>query len=317
MQDHGKFNDFQQCFFNFRQELWINDLVIGNILLIISVYLLVALVYHHVKIEKPLKSKFFQLTLEKKYRVLSKYTCIVIGVFSVLRCVGIIGVDFAEMNAVLSNMSVQQPTHHAEIVCKVLPRVSASAVFFGNVFVYVFLWFRQSIFYVHSTLKVLYNNKLKIFSCSVLLLYLFLAISLFVAHFILVQKALNKAGACLIQIVADLFTLYLQLLTTWNILSIVMQISLLGLFMYPLLKQSSWNTNRQGMQNHRMLRLIKKSVILASVCLVTDIFIVVSFNLVFDTDSNNPSFIYALNLVINHLVIIVCFGFWKKLVWPW
>ena len=307
---------FSNASFSFRRELWISDFVIGNILLMFSVYLLVALVYHQIKIEKPLKKKFFRLNIEKKYRVLSKYTCIVIGVFSVLRCASDIGVKFAELNKIFSNKSVS-PSNAAEITCHVLPQSNALAICFGYYFIYTFLWLRQSIFYTHSALKVLHNNKLKIFSFFILSSYFFTALSLSIGHLILARYGFNERGFCVLQVEKNLFTLYLQFLISWNVLSMVMQTLLLGLFVYPLLKQSSWYKNQQGMQNYPILHLVKKAVVLASVCLVTDIFTVVSFTLIFDTNSNNSSFIYALNLIINHLVTIACFGFWKKLLWPW
>ena len=303
--------------FSFRREIWMSNFVIGNILLMVSVYLLAALLYHQIKVEKPLKETFFQLTLEKKYRALSKYTCIVIGIFSVLRCASHIGVKFAELNNVFSNKSVP-PSDAAEIACHVLPQGSALAMCFGYYFIYAFLWLRQSIFYTHSTLKVLLNSKLKTFSLVVLSSYFFTALSFFIVHLILVQYGFSKTtGFCVVQVEANILTLYLQLVIFWNVLSMVMQTLLLGLFVYPLLKQSSWYKNQQGIQNHRMLLLVKKAVVLASVCLVTDIFTMVSFNLVFNANSNNPSFIYILNQIINQLVTIACFGFWKKLLWPW
>ena len=153
----------------------------------------------------------------------------------------------------------------------------------------------------------------------VLILYLLLGLSLFFTHSVIARYALNIAGFCLpqVDIDSDSDTVLIQLLISWIILSIVMQVSLLGLFIYPLVKQLSWNKNQQGMQNHRMLQLVKKAVILASVCLVADICTLISISLVYGEDTNIPTFPYDVNLVINHLVTIVCFSFWRKLLWPW
>ena len=304
--------------FKFRRGVWFSDFAFSCILLMVSLYLLIALVYHQIKVEKPLEAKFFRLTIENNFRVLSKYICLLIGIFTTIRSLCDIGLRILEWNAVFYNESLQ-PTNISTVACNVLPHISASAVCFGNVFVYVFLWLRQSIFYVHPSLKILYNNKLKAFSFSVLILYLLLGLSLFFTYLVIARYALNKAGFCLPQIGIDSAsdTVLIQLLISWNILSIVMQVSLLGLFIYPLVKQSSWNKNQQGMQNHRMLQLVKKAVILASVCLVTDICTLVSVSLVYGEDTNIPSFPYGVNLVINHLVTIACFSFWRKLFWPW
>ena len=314
MENSTYFNN--ASFFTFRQGFWISDLVFSYVFLIVSLYLLVALVYHHIKVEKPMKAKFLQLKLGKKYRVLSKYTCILIGIFPTIRCLCDIGMRSVEWNVAFSNKPVQ-PTNSAEIACNVLPQVSAAAVSFGYFFVYVVLWLRQKMFYIHPTLKILYNNKLKVFSFSILLCYLLLAISFFTTHLVIAQYALNKAGFCLLEVDTKTAMSYFQLTVAWNILSILMQILLLGLFIYALLKQSSWNKNKEGKQNHRMLQVVKNAVILASVSLVTDILTVISLNLLFDEDKNNPSFMYNVNLVIDHLVTIGCFGFWRKLLWPW
>ena len=70
-----------------------------------------------------------------------------------------------------------------------------------------------------------------------------------------------------------------------------MQVSLLGLFIYRLLKQLSRHKNQQGMQNYRMLRLVKKAVILASVFFVTDICALVSLALVYGEDTKIHRFL--------------------------
>ena len=307
---------FNNASYTFRYGIWMSDFVFSCILLMISLYLFVALVYHQIKVENFLIAKFFRLTLEKKYRALSKYTCIVIGLFSIIRCLCDIAVNFIEWNAVFFNDSVQPPAS-AGSACNVLSQASASALFCGNVFVYVYLWFRQSIFYVQSTLKVLYGNKIKAFSFFILVFYLVSGISLFIVYSILVQYALNNAGFCQIQENKNSDASYVQPLIAWITLSMVMQISLLGLFVYPLLKQATWNKNQQGMQSNRTLQKVKKAVILASVSLVTDICSLVSLALVYGKNTNNPSLLYDVNLAINHLVTIACFSFWRKLFWPW
>ena len=310
--------DFYNAFFMFSQGIWIFNFVLVCLVLMISLYLFVALAYHQIKVEEPMKSKFFQMTLEKKYRVLSKYSCIVIGVFLVIRSLGDIGISLLEWNAVFSNESVQ-PVNAAAIACSVLSHFSASAFVFGNLFVYVYLWLRQSIFYVQSTLKVLYNRKIKAFSVFILVFYLVSSLSICIAFTVLARIALNKAGFCMFQANPNIDATYIKVLTAWNSLSIAMQILLLGLFVYPLLKQASWNKNQLGTQNHRMLRVVKKAVILASVCLVTDICALIYLNLSISSGTYylRTNTVYGVNAVINYLVAIACFGYWRKLLWPW
>ena len=310
------FSHFNNASFRFRQGIWINELAFNCILLIISFYLLVAQIYYHIKVEKHIKPKSFQLTLKNKYRVLSKYICSLIGICSMVRSFTEIGLRSIEWNAVFSNDSAQ-PTTAANTACKVLPHISAYAAIFGYCFVYVFLWSRQFIFYAHPTLKVLYNNKLKTISFSILPSYSLLVISLGIVYLVRGRHALNKAGFCELQLEPNVFMAFVKFLIAGSILSTAMQLALLGLFIYPLLKQSSWHKNEQGMQNHRMLQLVRKSVILASVSIITDIITAVSVNVFFDNDTNNPTFVHNLNLIINYLITIRIFSFWKKLFWPW
>ena len=302
----------------FNQGIWTNDLVFSSILLLISLYLLSALMYHQIKVEKPLETEFFRLKLEKKFRVISKYICILIGIFSVIRSLGDIVVKSAEWSAAFSIESVLS-TNGAAIGCNVVTRVSVPALCSGNLFVYVFLWLRQSIFYVQPTLNVLYNKKLKAFSVIILVFYLVFGLSLVIAFSIVVRHALNSAGFCIIQPVVNNDMSFVQIMNAWNSLSIAMQMSLLGLFIYPLLKQATWIQNQHGVRNYRMLRVVKKAVILASACLVTDICTLIYVGLAISSGKNNQNIhvVYSGNLVVNYLVIIACFGYWRKLLWPW
>ena len=315
--------NYNKTSFNFRQGIWINEFVFECILVKVFLYLFIALIYHQVKVEKHKKVKFLQLTLERKYVVLSKYTCITIAVLSVIRSFNELSLSMLEGSAIFFNITKQ---HHntVKIACNILPVIGGFAISFGNFFVYVFLWLRQSIFYVHSSLNFLYNTCLKVFSIFVLISYFLFGISLLSAYFIKVRYALNEFGICQFRVENDDDTSYLQILIAWNIASILIQISLLGLFIYPLLKQASWQKKLsmkgnkvKSTKNTRMLRRVKKAVTLASVCLLTDILTLAAVSLAFEKNANNTSVMYDINLAINFLVTIVCFDYWKKLLWPW
>ena len=136
-------------------------------------------------------------------------------------------------------------------------------------------------------------------------------LSLLIAYSIVVRYVINKAGFCLLQDVGNDDTWFIKLLTAWSSLSIVMQVSLLGFFVYPLLKQASWNKNQHATQNHRMLQVVKKSVIPA--------LFPAYLHLAISKGSNNQeaNVVYSGNLVVNHLATIACLGYWRKLLWPW
>ena len=315
--------DFNKTSFTFRRGVWINETAFNSVFVAVSLYLLIILVYYQVKIEKINKVKFLQLTLERKYVALSKYACIAIAVLSVVWFLARLGFNTLEGFIVFPKRYNQQGSA-TEAVCNTIPLIGGFALSLGNFFVYVFLWLRQSIFYVHSSLKVLYNTCLKVFNFSVLILYFFFGISLLSAYLIKVQYTTKKAGFCQLQISSGDEISYLRILIAWNIASILMQLSLLGLFIYPILKQASWQNKlsrkgkkKKSLKNVRMLRRVKKSVILALVCLSTDVLTAVSIRLAFKENTNTSLFMYGLNLVINHLVTIICFDYWKKMLWPW
>ena len=312
--------DFNETAFVFRQGVWINDVVFNCIFFMVSIYLSIALVYHQAKVEKPKETKFLQLTLERKYIVLSKYTCISIAVFSALWNLSELVLNILEVFTVFPNDSTQQRSA-AEVACNLFFILAAFAVSLGNFFVYFFLWLRQSIFYFHSSLNFLYNTYLKVFSFSVLISYLLFGIGLMSAYLIKVRYSLNDAGHCEIQVESADETAYLKILLSWNIVSILMQIMLLGLFIYPLLKQASWQNKVFGegskKMDQSMLKRVKKAVVLASVCLITDILTALAVGLVFEKNTNSSFFMYDINLAINHLVTIACSDNWKKLLWPW
>ena len=312
--------DFSKTAFVFGQGVWINDVVFNCIFFMVSIYLLIALVYHQAKVEKPKETKFLQLTLERKYVVLSKYTCISIAVFSALWNFFELVLNTLEVFPVFPNESTQQRSA-AEVACNLLFILATFAVSLGNFFVYVFLWLRQSIFYVHSSLKFLYNTHLKVFSFSIMVYYLLFGIALMSAYLIKVRYTLNDAGHCEIQVESTDETAYFIILLFRNIAPILMQISLLSLFIYPLLKQASWQNKvfEEGKEkmNKGMLKRVKKAVVLASVCLATDILTAVVVGLEFKKIMNSSFFMYDIELAINHLVTIACFDYWKKLLWPW
>ena len=314
--------NYNETSYIFRREVWITNILSRITFLVVSFYLFVALVYHQVKVEKPKEVKFLQLTLEQKYGVLSRYTCITTSVFSVIWYASGFGLNTLEGFTIFFNESTQQSSA-AEVACYLLPLIAGIATTVGNFSINIFLWLRQNIFYVHSSLKILYNTCLKAFSYSALIFFFLFVVSLVFAYLIKVQFTLNVAGFCQVQVRNGDSNAYLQILTASTIASILIQISLLGLFIYPLLKQASWQRKLSGKKtkkskkNSCVQKRVKKAVILASVCLITDILTVVATRLAFEENKNNFSFMYDINLAINQLVTIACFDHWKKLLWPW
>ena len=309
--------DFNKPSFTFRIDVWITEILFDSILVLISSYILIALLYFQINVEKSTPVKFFQLNLEKKYGVLSKLMCILIAIFSVLLQLDSVAQLVADGNTFVYSGSTQQ-THVHEVACKVLSHVAGATLFPGSFMVYLFLWLRQSIFYVHPCLKCLFNKCLQITSIAVLIFCCLSFLSFFVIYLIYIRYELNEDGVCHFELnTGDDMSSGEIIIFSWTILSVAMQITLLGLFVYPLLKRTAWQNNQQDQQNFHLIRKVKKAVFLASMCLVTDLLAVGTLTLVQQENTNNATFMYNVNLVINHLATIVCFDHWKKLLWPW
>ena len=274
-----------------------------------------ALVYHQMRVEKPRKEGFLRLPVEKRYSLLSKYTCILIGFASVMRHMNSIALLAVEGSAVLSNVSKLESNPAAEIACDVLPPTGNVALTIGGGLVFLFLWFRQRVFYVHASLKVLNNKYLKAVSFAVIIVWIMAWIALFIAYFVKVRYQFDNKIGCLFGAGTDLP--YAQVIFAWTGLSILMQIALLALFVYPILKRTLWKDQQKNNRNTSLMRRVKKAIYLASVCLGTDIFSVVVLVLVYQENTNSAIFMYSVNLVINHLATIACFDNWKKMLWPW
>ena len=307
--------DLNETTFQFRPSIWISDLVISSILAFVTLYISVALLYHQVKVEKRFKESFFQLSLEKRYGLLSKYTCICIGFVSLIRLLNSIALLAVEGISVLySSLTLQVDS--AKTACEVVVAISNFALTFAGGLVYLFLWFRQRVFYVHSSLKILNNKCVRFFSFAIIFCWILGWISLIIAYLIVVRYRYDENGGCLLEQSTTLS--YAYIIISWCILSIVMQIGLLGLFIYPILKRTLWiNQQQQNGRNDPLIKRVKKAVILASICLATDILSVLVLNLVKEENTNTTIFIYSINLLVNHLVTIACFDYWKKLLWPW
>jgi len=289
------------------------DTVINGVLVVIALYLFLALVFHTVRIEKPRKQRFRQLSIESKYGVLSKYSCILIAVASLLRH----STSFAR-NWINLNINRTQSQDSLMSACRSLPQFGDFALTFGIGLVFQFLWFRQRVFYIHPSLKILSNKCVKFFSFAVMIMWLLFYIPLYPAYFSLVnfQYVMNQGCVPHESSVAP----YEEIIIVWTATSFLMQISLLFLFVYPILKCTLWqDQKRENRSNTLLMKRVKKAVILASVCFLTDLLTILAVIFVFTPSSNAPApiFDFGVNLLINHLVTIACFDHWKQLLWPW
>ena len=294
---------------------WIIDIIFTGILILVSFYLLLALAYHQLKIKQPQTNKFTTLTIEQKYGVLSKYTCILIGCASFFGQSSSFAELWMEFYIVNYNLSLSQEAMIAP-VCKALPTLFNFALTIGTGMVFLFLWFRQRILYIHPSLKTLNNKCLEIFSIGIIVVWLLFYIALYPTYFILVQFYYVANNGCIVK--EETLDFYIKITLFWVAVSILMQLSLLFLFVYPILTGTMKRGHQSSEQRSTaLMRRVKKAIVLTSITFGTDI-ITVIIALIFRTEySIGFVFHFGGNLVINHLVTIACFDNWKQLLWPW
>ena len=302
--------------YRFRREIWISDIAISSILAVFSFYVLVALVYNQICLEEPRNKNFFRLPLGRRYSLLSKYTCIAIAIASLTRHLGSIGGFLVADNVIFSNESIHQ-SNTVEIYCDVLPPIGNFGLTAGSGLVYLFLWFRQRVFYVQSSLQVINSKCLRVFSTAIIILWIMFWISLFFVYFIKVSYRYDKAGVCQYVLDTGRDWTYGEIIVVWSVASFLMQLCLLGLFIYPMPKRNVWLKTQNDVQNKVLMRRVKKALIMSSLCLGTDILSGVILAILHEENTNTPIFSYSVNLVINHLATIAWFDNWKQMLWPW
>ena len=309
------FTDPNTTTFQFRPKILINDTIFSSVLSALTLYILAALLYYHIKIEKLRKKSFFELSLEKRYGLLSKYTCIAIAVVSMIHYLNSFGLH------VLAFYSVsQRDSQNFDVVNSVCDVFGRGILFVAaaGILVFVFLWLRQNIFYVHRSLRTLNNRSVRAFSFVVMILYTLFFISLLVSYLVLVSYRFEQRGGCVFKGVpgADPAA-YVKILFSWTAVSILMQVALLGLFLYPMLKQTTWHNNKEESRSLALRKRVIKAIILASICLVSDILALIIYVVLDEGDSSRAGFMFGFNLLIDLVATIACFDHWKKLLWPW
>ena len=297
--------------FKFVEKVWITNISISVILSIASLYLLAVVLHFYFKVDKQKKENFSNLTIEKKYAVLSKYTCIVIACMSVYRNLNSIVLLIVEVQEVTATNASLLDRNSLETACDVLPVLGNFALSLGTGSVYFFLWIRQRVFYVHPSLKVLNNRVIRIISSSILFFWLIFFTCFGLCYVVIVRYHYNQD--CLI--VENTVEIYGFLIISYVVVSMLMQIALLGLFINPILKRTSWRQINQG-RNSGLLRRVKKAIFLTAVCLLSDM--ILSAATYFSHTPNQSSLFatFSINLVINHLVTIGCYDQWKKILLP-
>ena len=278
-----------------------------------SLYLLLALIYYQLRVNKRTTKRFLELSLEERYCASLKYACIIIAIASALHQSCFFGYLILPTLAGKEVLLLQENT--LIIICNVFPKLSDAALCFGSCFIVLYFWFRQRIFYVHSSLAMMDFTHGKRLGLAILIVYGFFLVFQLIAYLITVQYRYH-AGSCLVrENSADYITI---LNSTWTVISVLMHITLLGLFVYPIRQLSLWK-EQQSEKIRCLQKTAKKAAVFALICFLSDALpvLLVSLTSLYEENATVPTFLNSTNLIINQLATIFYFDHWKKLLWPW
>ena len=292
-------------------ELLVN-LCINGFVGTVSFYLIIILTFHLIK--SNIKNNLYNSTWEKLHITKSITLCVFVAVLAFVR--SLTTFDFLGLNyysSIHGNFSENQRTN-ADTICSALIPVSDMALTIGTCLVYVCLWLRQRIFYILPHLKALSNKCVKIFSTTILVVWFLYFAIVITCYFVFVRYKFSFYHRCE-PVDKDANDAFLYIMLSWVIMTVLMEISLLGLFIYPLLNRERWRKKNIKKSNSTSILLmrVKKATALTLITALSDI---VAFVLSFVVEDGITSAVFNLNMLVNLLAAIGCFDHWRSLVCP-
>ena len=141
-----------QTLFQFRREIWMNDMVFRHILALVSLYILIALIYHKCK-NLPLEENDMNSQYSaRKNSLFCQYSCIAIAVVSFVRyATEIVGGYLEQNNKVFTPESL-------ETFCDIIRPIANLALTAGSGLVFLFLRLAHRVFYVNQHLREISNK---------------------------------------------------------------------------------------------------------------------------------------------------------------
>ena len=299
----------------FNERIWITDVTLIGFLGIASGYLIASLLFFELK----RKVKRTPGNKEHRLRTTAKKICIATAISSLFY--NLVSLCTLTVERFVSDGRTID-TAQLEVACQILPRFGLLGVYVGTGLVYLFLWCRQRVFYISPSLKELNNKKVKIVSYFVLGLWICYFVPTAIVYCGIVRYKMLRPGGCLVAV--NSLLVYRDILISWVSVSVFLQISFLGLFVNPIINhtriQVEYSTRSSPMvssSSTKLIRRVKRASFLTFMCLISDALSAAVTILAYRIDSNNLTFTYNLNLVLNLLAIIGCFDNWVTLVWPW
>ncbi|CAK8683644.1 unnamed protein product [Clavelina lepadiformis] len=303
--------------------IWIADISIIVTLSTISLYVVIALIFHYLRL------RFSQnvvadgkASYERNFTNVTKALCIVIAVISVIHNVLRMWMLIIEKQVIYDHKKYYSVSTLEEI-CRNVPRTQIFVLLIGTGLVYVFLWARQRVFYINPSLRILNSTPLKILSYLTIGVWLVYFVSSTVIYCAIVHYHSAPLGSC--QVHPQSIFVFRDIIISWVLVSVVMQVFLLGLFVYPIIKRTSivahLKAKKGGFESKssqkRLHARMKRAMILTCICLISDVISAAITVVLYRRSTNNSIIPYHLNLVVNLFATVGCFDNWREMLWPW
>lgn len=303
----------------FGLKTWYVNIVICGSAFIFGLYVTTALLIYQylrsIRMDKHSKRNVREKRFSTIARILCIMTTLLVTVQSGLKTLTII----IEYDAA-TNKTRKEDFWNCAVISKTRDLCLVLSVFTA----YIFLWTRQRVFYIHKTLAQLNSTTVTVLSYVVLIAWLIYTIGGTISHMVLVQYYYEPGFGCT---TVDGTAMHLRnILITFVLICGFMQISLLILFIYPIIRRSSLKIKPSSFRSRkssseskslqRVMRRVKKAIILASVCIISDVLAAVLAISLFSRVQTSFSSHYVLNLTVNMICLILCFDYWRRMLFP-
>ena len=293
--------------------LRLTSYAINPVIAALSLYLLIILAFHLSKIN--CLNNFCNSSPEKKHAITSKLLCFLAAIFVLVRSLsqfGLLGVNY--YFNIAQNLS-EIERNDADAICNSINKILDLTLIIESSLVYVFFWIRQRILYIYPEFKMLSNKCLRIISAGSIVVWLLYLVVVTICYLTFVHHVFSDFDGCTpINDVADQWLTGISI--SWLSMTVLMNIVLLSLFIYPLIKQEIWrrsSTKSDGNSKLLLVKRIKRATVLTIVAALSDVF---AFVISIAIGTPIVLSVFTIDMLINLFAAIGCFDHWRSLLCP-
>ena len=300
-------------------------LLISSILNIIfatlALYLLIVLSLYLYKNKSKL---YFCISSKKtnKYATISKIVILVVNVMVLVRCLCAVSVFGFNKGFNISTILSDEEKVSADLMCQVDFRVIDLTLVITTDLIYFFLWIRQRIFYVRSEFKMFNNKCVGFISVGSIVVMLLWEVVFITCYFTFVRYHFDSfISLCIVVPDVNIFFWSQRVYILWGTRTLVIELLLLGLFIFPLKKYENWRKKNsiKSLNSTSLNKMVKKVIILSVIASISDILAVILPTLpLYATLYIIPvtTAVFNFSMLINLFAAIGCFDDWKSILCP-